>query len=123
MRGFTKNNQKNAGDWAELTAKTYLEQQGLTFLAKNFNTRLGEIDLIFKTDDTIVFVEVKQRANQRFMHPFESIPYSKQIKIKRTAELYMQHTERRLAQSMRFDVLTLLGNPPLPKIEWTQNAF
>lgn len=123
MAHFYKNNKNIQGDWAEITAQRYLTTQGLTPIAKNFNTRIGEIDLIFKSQDTLVFVEVRQRIDPNFMHPFESISPNKQHKLQRTAECFVQHHPEYKRYNMRFDAIAILGPAPDPDIEWLPNAF
>ncbi|MCI4411777.1 MAG: YraN family protein [Thiotrichales bacterium] len=109
------------GQHSEQLAKNLLEASGLTCIAENFRCRRGEIDLIFLTNDTLVFVEVRLRENKHYASAAESITYRKQQRILRTA-LYFLHTHHQYQDcNLRFDVVlfhTLNQHP-----EWIQSAF
>lgn len=103
----------------EQRARLYLQSKGLTFLEANYRCRYGEIDLILKDKSTLVFVEVRYRANQDFGGAAASITSQKQQKILRTAQYYLQeHGD----QACRFDVVAFGGNAA-EKMEWISNAF
>ncbi|MDQ3196821.1 MAG: YraN family protein [Burkholderiales bacterium] len=110
----------SAGAEAEHAAADFLKQQGLILLEQNFRSRYGEIDLIFRHGKTLVFVEVRLRRNPHFGNAAESITFSKQRKLVRTAQFFL--TDRgmnRQACACRFDAVLFGG----PDIEWIQNAF
>ncbi len=80
------------GKWGEDVAARYLEDKGYRIVARHFTHRIGEIDIVAAKDGRIIFVEVKTRTNNRFGAPEESIGWSKQNKLRRTADVYMlQH--------------------------------
>ena len=83
---------------------------------------MGEIDLIMKDSDTLVFVEVRYRKNSKFGSPLETITPNKQRKIRLTAETYMaKHGLKNT--DCRFDTVGLSGNLTTPTIDWVKNAF
>lgn len=110
------------GQQAEQIAKRYLKNQGLRFLEANFNSRMGEIDLIMHHIDTTVFVEVRYRKNSTYGSALETITPNKQRKIRLTAESYLAKNKLENV-ACRFDTVGLSGNIASPTIEWIENAF
>jgi len=82
----------SVGNAIESLVGDFLVQCGLTFVHRNYRCRLGEIDLIFNdtNTDTLVFVEVRYRANSDRGHATETVDIRKQQKIKRAARQYLQ---------------------------------
>lgn len=109
----------NLGADAEQIAATYLQQQGLTLISSNYHCRFGEIDLIMRDGKTLVFVEVRMHSNASFGGAGMSITLSKQQKLTRTAEHYLQQHG---SAACRFDVV-LMTKPSIENIEWLRNAF
>jgi putative endonuclease len=108
-----------AGNTAEQLAATFLQKKGLTLLERNFRCAHGEIDLIMRDGKTLVFVEVRLRSNTNFGGAAMSITRSKQQKLTRTAERYLQiHGDT----TCRFDAI-LMQSADLNAVEWIQNAF
>lgn len=115
------------GKQGEHAARSYLEKQGLTFVAANFRCQRGEIDLIMKDGDTLVFVEVKKRKNDHFGSALESVTPRKQHKIRLAAEYFLQQSPKTLrhqTQSLqtlpsRFDVVGICAG----QLNWIRNAF
>ena len=104
---------------AEQVAATFLQQQGMTLIEKNFGCKYGEIDLIMRDANSLVFVEVRLRRNADFGGAAMSINPSKQGKLARTAEYYLQlHGNC----ACRFDVI-LMRSADINTVEWIQNAF
>lgn len=130
---LTKTTKRAQGDHAEALALSYLRQQGLTLIARNFSTRAGEVDLIMqaKTDsDTLIFIEVRYRKNQDYGGAAASVTYHKQQRIIKAALAYHQQFAPQAA--MRFDVIAIEGDndantanaqPNTANIDWIQNAF
>lgn len=106
------------GPWAENYAYDYLQQQGLTPITRNYRSQVGEIDLIMQDQEELVFVEVRYRKNDHFGSALESVTYSKQQKIIKTAELYLQKHYRSYPPC-RYDILSITGS----RLEWLKNAF
>jgi putative endonuclease len=105
----------------ETRARLFLEKKGLKFLAKNFRSRVGEIDLIMENADTIVFVEIRGRQKNNYGTAAETIDFKKQQKIIRTAENYLSQFSF-LEKNLRFDVVEFFG-PGFNKINWIKDAF
>ena len=105
---------------AEQRAYDYLIARGLTPVARNYRAPGGEIDLIMRQRDVLVFVEVRYRRHARFGSAAESIGPAKQTRLRRAAEHYLQRHAGRRAGDCRFDVVALDGETGL---QWLQNAF
>lgn len=88
-----KRNNKITGDIGEELAKEFLIRENYQILYKNFKTKIGEIDLIAKDKDTVVFVEVKTRKSLEFGMPYEAVDQRKIKKIIRVAENYIAYRE------------------------------
>ncbi|MEE2000847.1 YraN family protein [Alkalimonas sp. MEB108] len=104
----------------EQLAEQYLQQQGLKTVARNFSTKLGELDLVMRQQDQLIFVEVKYRASEAYGGASAAISYRQQQKLLRTAQLYLQRSRHQ--GPCRFDVLTISGSEPY-QFNWIQNAI
>lgn len=111
----------NIGDWAEGLAKSYLMEQGLKFVEANYRCKPGEIDLIMKDNNTLVFVEVRSRNNTQYGTGSESVTMSKQQKIIRAAQHYLQSKNLTDRLACRFDVVSVTKTAGIS--EWIPNAF
>ena len=90
MRIRTIENTKAEGRQGEDSAVEYLEKKGYQIIKTNFIFgKLGEIDIIAKDNDVLVFVEVRKRNNLDYGTPEESMTNAKRHKIKRVAEAYL----------------------------------
>jgi putative endonuclease len=108
------------GDGAEARAAAYLEDAGLAILERNYRCRFGEIDLVARAGETLVFVEVRARASDAFGGAAASITAAKRRKLLAAARYYLRcHGARDAA--CRFDVVLMTG--VAPRIEWITNAF
>ncbi|MFV0574420.1 MAG: YraN family protein [Vibrio sp.] len=115
-------NKRAIGSNYETLASEYLTRQGLNFIDKNVSSRFGEIDLIMKDKDTIVFVEVKYRTSQNFGHAAEMVTYQKSQKLIKTATVWLKtHRYDINNTSFRFDIIAIhqYGND----INWIKNAI
>ena len=118
-------NKKRAFDNREKGADTeqfacdYLQAKGLQLIQRNFFSRYGEIDIIMREGDTLIFVEVRYRNNNTFGGAAASVTPTKQQRIIKTALAYQQKNAPQ--DGMRFDVVAIEGN--YSKVEWVQNAF
>jgi putative endonuclease len=111
------------GAEGERAAAEFLKARGYRILDRNYRTKLGEIDLIAEEGQTLVFVEVKVRLNDRFGGPAAAITPAKQARIARLAQQYV--LRRRLGgRSCRFDVVLIWGGDPRTRrIELLPGAF
>lgn len=113
-----------SGDRAEQLALEHLEARGLTLVARNFRCRLGEIDLVMRERQSLVFVEVRFRKTSRFATALESVDFRKQRKLTRAAGFFLgRHSEFR-NHAVRFDVVALDGpSQDRYKLQWVRDAF
>jgi putative endonuclease len=109
---------KSLGDAAEQAAERYLQQHGLRVLARNWRTRLGELDLVCDDRGTLVFVEVRRRSASRFGGAAASITPQKQARLVAAAQQYLATLARMPA--CRFDAVLLDGDKP---IQWLQHII
>ena len=110
------------GRIGETEATEYLESLGYKILERNYKNKLGEIDIIARDGDTIVFVEVKARGEGSIAQPREFVDEIKQKKIISTANLYMMQYKVKLQP--RFDVIEVfLENNRIKSIKHLENAF
>ena len=110
------------GTAAEDLALRYLEARGLTLVARNFRCRTGELDLIMRDREQLVFVEVRRRRHSRYGTPAESVTRTKQQRLLRAAAFYLQR-QRLLDAPCRFDVVAILQAEDEPRMEWIRDAF
>jgi putative endonuclease len=106
---------------AEKYARDYLVKQGLRWITSNYRCRWGEVDLIMKDANHLVFIEVRSRVSDAYGGAIESITYSKRQKILKTATHYMTVKNSYNTFSARFDVISIQGSAA--KVEWIKNAF
>ena len=111
---------RDIGQAAEQRALDYLEQQGLKLIAANYHSRFGEIDLILRDGDVLVFAEVRMRSGKDFGGARASITMAKQAKLIKTAQHYLMQFSR--PPACRFDAV-LLGAASGGAIEWIRDAF
>ncbi|CCK77213.1 MAG: YraN family protein [Oleispira antarctica] len=109
------------GDDKERLAEDYLlTDKGFSLIERNFLCKSGEIDLIMKDQDYLVFIEVRYRENKEFGGALASITVSKQKKLRRAAEYYLLQHFGNTPPPCRFDVVGIEGQD---EILWIKNAF
>ena len=115
---------KKTGADAERIAESFLIRRGLALVARNYRCRYGEIDLIMRHAETLVFVEVKLRKTKSgkvdFGGALASITPSKQVKLIATAQHYLAGMKQ--LPPCRFDAV-LLNSLNVDDVEWLTNAF
>ena len=111
------------GRWAECLALQHLLEQGLTLRTQNYHAKCGEIDLIMQDGDTIVFFEVRYRADNSYVDALETIDARKCIRIIKTSLHYLQRHSDASKKTCRFDVMIIYGPADNPGIRWIKNAF
>lgn len=112
-------NKRLIGAKQEQVAAGYLKDKGYLILEYNFRCRMGEIDVIAKDENYLVFVEVKYRKDTAKGLPQEAVDLHKIQKITRTAQFYILKNCLPPDTPCRFDVVTILDQ----KISLTKNAF
>ena len=113
-------NNKEKGDLGEKIALKYLLLKGAILIEKNYRTKLGEIDIIVKIKNELVFVEVKSRNSIRFGYPSEAVNFKKKQKIINIAKYYILKNNL-YSIPVRFDVIEIYLNQK--KINHIINAF
>jgi putative endonuclease len=111
--------QNATGVRAEQLAEEYLLRQGLTLVERNFRCRMGEIDLILRDRDTLVFAEVRLRSASDFGGAAASVDRAKQARVSAAALHFLAGKRER---PCRFDVVVLDRLAP-EAIEWIKDAF
>ena len=114
--------QQRKGRDAEERAHAFLVAQGLRPVTRNYRLPFGEIDLIMRHRDTLVFVEVRARRSARFGSAAESVDARKRARIVAAAHHYLQRHPEHGARSCRFDVIAIDGGQT-QDLQWLPNAF
>lgn len=107
-------------------ALEHLQRLGYELVARNHRTRHGEIDLIVRSDQTLVFVEVKTRRSQRSSAPWDSLNERKRRQIRRLASAFLsEQQDRRRTAELRFDAIGILLDCQggLLRLDHIENAF
>lgn len=114
-----------AGTALEQLAARWLSARGLQLIESNYHCRLGEIDLIMRDTDTLVFVEVRYRSRSHFISPVTSVDARKQRKLIRVATVYLQHRGLTDRVPCRFDVLGIHRRTEDGELhfDWVVNAI
>ncbi|MEK7619734.1 MAG: YraN family protein [Patescibacteria group bacterium] len=107
------------GNVGEELAAEFLLSQGMEILAMQYKKTFGEIDLIAKDGDEVVFVEVKARATRTFGHPEDSVTSQKVGHIVRVAQSYLR--EQQIEGPWRIDVLAIEYDQHPPKVTHLKN--
>lgn len=119
-----KHDTQKTGRIGEDIAANYLVKKGYGIIIRNFHTRYGEIDIIARDNQYIIFAEVKTRNQFAVANPSEWVDKRKQKKIMMTASIYMQNNSQELQP--RFDVIEIIlekGTKSLLNINHIENAF
>lgn len=119
-----KGHRQAVGRRGEVAARAFLERRGVRILVENFVCAAGEIDLVGRDGDTLIFIEVKTRTSAAFGPPHLAVHRQKQHQIVRAAQWYLAE-QRTPEVACRFDVLavTIPEDGGAPRIEWVQDAF
>ena len=110
------------GKIGEDLAVSELERRGYAITARRYRTPCGEIDIVADDRGTLVFVEVKARADAEFGSAAEAVTPWKQRRLARMARDYLTR-ERIVDRPCRFDVVAIMFDTPEPTIDVFQNAF
>ena len=108
------------GKIGENIAKKYLISLGMTIICSNYRTKFGEIDIIAKLENKIIFVEVKSRMSKDYGLACEAVDYKKSSKITSVAKYYIS-TNNLKNYEIRFDVIEIYFIEE--KINHIENAF
>ena len=116
------NKRQQLGQDGESLAAQFLKKHGYKIIEQNYRTKLGEIDIIAKDKESLVFVEVKARSTNRIEYSKWAITPKKQRKISMVALYYLKTTNQNTVKA-RFDVVAISCLDDNPKIEIIKNAF
>ena len=115
---------RDRGQKFEQLAKNHLKNRCLVPICDNFNSRVGEIDLIMSDNDVLVFIEVKYRTSNSFGGAIAAVSRTKQHKIIKTAMFYCLRNNINFEHvASRFDVVAISGSNEPFDIEWVKSAF
>ena len=115
-------NKRAKGTEMEELAARYLVREGAELLERQYRSRFGEIDLILREGEELVFCEVKYRTSLAYGTPAEAVDTRKRMRLRLTAEAYCQ--ERNVSdRPMRFDVVEILQMNGRRYIRTIRNAF
>ena len=111
------------GELGERAAEIHLKAQGLKFLARNFRSERGEIDLVFRDRDCLVFVEVKSRSSEDWTRPAAAVDARKRRLLSQTALDYLRQLKNPKVK-IRFDIVeVLLRDGTVKQIRHLPNTF
>lgn len=111
------------GDAVETAALQHLQAHGLQLLARNAQSRGGELDLVMRDADGVVFVEVRYRASSGFGGGAVSVDAHKRRKLIHAAQVWLLRHPHHANAPCRFDVIAASGDPQSPHIDWLRDAF
>ena len=114
--------EKELGKKGEEVALRFLKKNGYKIIEKNYVCKMGEMDIIAREKDTLVFVEVKTRTSMVFGPPQLAVNSTKQMQLSKVALYFLK--EKRLEEvKARFDVVAVLLRPRGDEIELIKDAF
>jgi len=123
VAGNEKPEHLRRGELGERVAKSHLQRQGLKFLAANFRSARGEIDLVFRDADCLVFTEVKTRSSEEWTRPAAAVNARKRRLLSQTALDYLRLLKNP-AVKIRFDIVeVLLVEGQVHEIRHLPNTF
>jgi putative endonuclease len=114
---------RDVGAQWEDAALAHLTRTGLALLTRNYTCRLGELDLVMRDRDCIVFVEVRYRGSRTRGDGVVSVGRAKRTKLVRAAQLYLLAHPQLAQLPCRFDVIGCSGSLQQPQMEWIPSAF
>jgi putative endonuclease len=111
------------GRLGERAAKKYLQQRGMKFLTANFRSNRGEMDLILRDGDCLVFTEVKTRSSEEWTRPAAAVDRERRGRLTRTALDYLRLLHNPPVK-IRFDIVeVLLQDGAVREIRHLPNSF
>lgn len=112
------------GNQAERLSEQLLLKSGMRLLARNYRCKQGELDLVMRDADTVVFVEVRYRRKNQWGDAVETVDWRKQKRLIAAAHHYLLTHPHLADNSCRFDVVAAQGNPADPaSYRWIREAF
>lgn len=105
MHNLFVTNTRIIGAKGEDIASSYLTSKGYRIIDRNFQTKLGEIDIVTEKGEFIIFIEVKYRSNLSFGYPYEAVNSHKLFKLKKMVEVYM--VVNKIKKQAKVEVLSI----------------
>jgi putative endonuclease len=123
LKGKVRPEHLRRGELGERAARIFLQRNGLKFLAANFRSERGEIDLIFRDGDCLAFVEVKTRSSEDWTRPAAAVNAERRRRLSRTALDYLRLLKNP-AVKIRFDIVeVLLAEGKVREVRHLPNTF
>ncbi len=114
---------KELGNRGEEVAANFLKKQGYQIIERNYQARMGEVDIVAREGKSIVFIEVKTRRSTDFGLPEEALSYDKRRRLTKLALGYLAYHKIK-NKNCRFDVVSILVNEDRVKdVRLIKNAF
>lgn len=114
---------RSAGARFEDLALAHAQRSGLTLLARNFNCRHGELDLVMRDGDVLAFIEVRYRRGNAYGGAAASVGARKRARLVAAAQQFLQAHPAWARHACRFDVIAIDGDAAQPTFEWLRDAF
>lgn len=113
------------GDRWEQVAADWLQARGWSLLARNYRCKLGELDIVARDGDTVVFVEVRARSNLRYAGAAASVGPRKRRRLERSARHFLCRHPELADGPCRFDVIAFEPRKSAPghRLNWIRGAF
>ncbi len=121
MTGGAADTAVGRGAWAEDLALRFLLEHGLVLVARNYRCHRGEIDLVMRDAEVLVFVEVRYRRGGGFGAGAETVDWRKRARLAASASHYLHTHPGAARRPCRFDVLSVGG--AAPQVDWIRDAF
>ena len=122
-RQLTLPGTRQRGERIEAIARAYLQDAGLQSVAANAGYRFGELDLVMRDRDALVFVEVRYRRSDGFGGGAASVDAGKRRRIVLAAQQFLAAHRPLRELPCRFDVIAASGDPDAPRLSWLKDAF
>lgn len=114
---------RQRGSHWEQVAESFLNKRGLRTLERNYQARFGEIDLVMRDGNTLVFTEVRYRRDYGHGSGAESITLTKQRRVISAARRFLQCHPAESTRPCRFDVISIGSEEGRTLLNWIRNAF
>jgi putative endonuclease len=121
---FSRRFRLRRGQAAERRAERFLRRRGLELVARNYRTRVGELDLVMLERDCLVVIEVRFRSDNRFVEPALTVNEPKQARIIQATRSLLAEQAWLAEFAIRFDVVAIGNTQARPgAIQWIRDAF
>jgi putative endonuclease len=112
---------REKGDHAENIAVKYLEETGYKIIQRNWYFHHYELDVIAQKDNYVAIIEIKSLLKKSIREPYQAVNWNKQQKIIAATNAFIRKYQ--ITTDVRFDIISIINDPPEPIIEHIENAF